>query len=97
MNEITIFATPQIGGKWTLTDGKGKEMQSGQKYDTRERPCKPPRNYGLMVIGSATVGGSRHTKPYPRSPLDGLQGTLLYKVINMIQTLLTPRLNLCYT
>ncbi len=34
MNE-TIFATPTLDGKWTLTDSKGNEVQEGYKYQTK--------------------------------------------------------------
>jgi hypothetical protein len=33
---ITIFATPNFNGRFTLTDGKGREVQEGFDYPTRK-------------------------------------------------------------
>jgi hypothetical protein len=41
--KMTIFPTPNLNGKFTLTDKNGNEQQEGYEYNTREQALEAAR------------------------------------------------------
>ena len=37
MNAMTVYATANQDGKWTLTDARGQELQEGFEYETKAK------------------------------------------------------------
>jgi hypothetical protein len=57
MKQMTIFATPDYSGQFTLTDDRGNEVQEGYQYDSREAAMTAARQ--LWPDGRAVRNGWR--------------------------------------